>query len=129
MLLSSQMLIPPHNGNKPQPLGMSLRSHVFCKASAHHIEQQKADDIPRVWCLTVGVKYETQGSSPILSEERTTESIMTSTSDNEWMCASFLGGAQITIRMPKRTKVGLLDAALGGQSEARFCSRSAHAFG
>ena len=54
---------------------------------------------------------------------------MASTSDKEWMRASFLGGAQITIRMPKGTKVGLLDAALGGQSEASFCSRSARAFG
>ena len=45
---------------------------------------------------------------------------MASTSDKEWMRASFLGGAQITIRMPKGTKVGLLDAALGGQSEAEF---------
>jgi hypothetical protein len=45
---------------------------------------------------------------------------MASTSDKEWMRASFLGGAQITIRLPKGTKVGLLDAALGGQSEAEF---------
>ena len=55
MLLSNQMLIPTHNGNKPQPLGVSLRFHAFSKASEHHIEQQKADDIPRAWCLTVGV--------------------------------------------------------------------------
>ena len=45
---------------------------------------------------------------------------MASTSDKEWMRASFLGGAQVTIRMPKGTKVGMLDAALGGQSEAEF---------
>ena len=45
---------------------------------------------------------------------------MASTSDKEWMRASFLGGAQITIRMPKGTKVGMLDAALGGQREAEF---------
>ena len=45
---------------------------------------------------------------------------MASTSDKVWMRASFLGGAQITIRMPKGRKVGLLDAALGGQSGAEF---------
>ena len=45
---------------------------------------------------------------------------MASTSDKAWMWASFLGGAQITMRMPKRTKIGLLDVALGGQCEAEF---------